>query len=190
MTAGEQRGGRPKECSSLIPTRLDRAQQLTEKHKQTHPAIVSDAQFCFPLGRPAVLKPRLLGPRPRFQQPDGDQCKADGHPDTEFPGVTMCRSKQWFVRAHGCMWCGETSHARPQCVGPTLPASQVQMTLPEWQKFEPQRMRTHQDARDFDRKTFRQKDGKPTQGVALRERSASRPRSCRPIKRADGSVET
>ena len=119
-----------------------------------------------------------------------NQCKADGHSDTEFPGVTMCMSKQGFARVHGCMWCGETTHARPQCVGPTLPASQVQMTLAEWQKFEPHHMRTHQEARNFDRKTYRQKDGKPTQGVVLRERSASRPRSCRPIKRADGSVET
>ena len=164
---------------------------MAVKHKQKHPARVADAQFCFfPLDAPRFSNPGSLGFCHAYNKPDGDQCKADGHSDTEFPGVTMCMSKQGFVRVHGCMWCGETTHARPQCVGPTLPASQVQMTLAEWQKFEPQRMRTHQDARDFDRKTFRQKDGKPTQGVALRERSASRPRSCRPVKRADGSVET
>ena len=102
----------------------------------------------------------------------------------------MCISMAGIVRVHGCLWCGSTEHARPECEGPSLPPSQVQMTLAEWQRFEPKRMMTAEDAREYDRRNFQHRDGKIKQGVHLKERSASRPRSCRPVKRTDGTVET
>ena len=139
---------------------MDRAAQVAEKHKEKHPARVADAQFSFfPLDPPRFTNPGSLGFCHAYNRPAGNLCKADHHSDTEFPGVTMCMSQAGIVRVHGCLWCGSTTHARPQCQGPSLPASQVQMTLAEWQRFEPQRMKTFQEARDRDLKTYQHKDG-------------------------------
>ena len=102
----------------------------------------------------------------------------------------MCISVAGIVRVHGCLWCGSTEHARPECEGPSLPPNQVQMTFAEWQKFEPRRMMTDEDAREYDRRNFHHRDGKIKQGVHLQGRAATRPRSCLPVKLTDGTVET
>ena len=66
----------------------------------------------------------------------------------------MCTSKE-YVRVHGCLWCGATTHPASSCTGPKLPQAEVQMTLKEFNKFQPRQQASHMLARQADAATLR-----------------------------------
>ena len=176
----------PQNRAFKIHNRLELADMEAKLQQHQNPQRIAEMQFgYFPRDEPRYSRPGSLGFCHAFNRPGGSICKASEWHEREFQDAVMCRSKTGYVRVHGCLWCGGTDHAMPDCRGPALPSDQIQMTLPEWQKFQPEEFRTAREARDHDARTKTHRDGKMRAGPTGTVRSHSQ---CRADRKDDGSV--
>ena len=121
--------------------------------------MVTETQFCFfPKHQPRYYNPGSRCFCFQYNKPDGDGCDRERFKDPEFPNVPMCGTFDSDIRVHGCTWCGEIGHPASRCKGPSLEATDVQMTLVEFNKWDRKPKKDWLTARTRDKVIERTRD--------------------------------